>query len=130
VFNVKTNATNAEALDSTSSNLSSLVGEALIQPFIDTAAVAPASTVRILRLNWFDEASYPNEKIDVILGSDLVYERRILPPLMVAIQQLVAEDGYFLYVAPDENRQGMEDIIACLEEVGLTLQQRLPCPPE
>lgn len=126
-FNVKTNSAKAENADLNEAESNALNATAEIQPI---EAGSSSTSVRVLRLNWFDETTYPIEKIHVILGSDLVYESRILPPLMKAIQLLIAEDGYFLYVAPDENREGMSDLILSLEGIGMHLQQQMPCPSE
>lgn len=49
------------------------------------------SSVRVIKLNWLDKNTFPSEEIDVILGSDLVYERRILVPLTFAITTLLSE---------------------------------------
>jgi predicted nicotinamide N-methyase len=51
--------------------------------------------VSVLKLNWGDETTYPAEKIDVLVGSDLVYDSNILRLLVPAVKNLLGK-GWFL----------------------------------
>ena len=103
--------------------------------------------LRVLNINWLDKSTFPNELIDVIIGSDLVYESRILSALSFALSNMLAPGmlifnissyffsffilgGSFLYMAPDENRDGMSELITTLSAIGLTLIDCSPCPQE
>ena len=58
----------------------------------------------VRNVSWTDASTYPEEKIDVLLGSDLVYDAAILAVLCPAVQALLHDNGTFLYVAPDEGK--------------------------
>lgn len=55
----------------------------------DTADDVEGTTVRVTCLSWQDERTYPKEKIDVLLGSDLVYDEEILSVLVPTVNGLL-----------------------------------------
>jgi len=65
------------------------------------------TTTKVIRMDWTTITSYPCEKVDLLLGSDLVYDINILAILVPTICYLLNADGSFLYVAPDTGRQGI-----------------------
>ena len=71
------------------------------------------TTTHVIRMDWTTIASYPCEKVDLLLGSDLVYDINILSILVPTICYLLHADGSFLYVAPDTGRQGREIVVVC-----------------
>jgi predicted nicotinamide N-methyase len=95
-------------------------------------------TILSLReINWKDVSSFPVDAkgepmmMDVLLGSDLVYDSRILAILVPAIGRLLKrETGQFLYVAPDTGRDGMEELIEALTTIGMVCAERFPVPEE
>jgi hypothetical protein len=54
----------------------------------------------VLNVSWTDASTYPPERADVLLGSDLVYDAGILSVLCPAVRGMLKEGGVFLYVAP------------------------------
>lgn len=87
-------------------------------------------TVDVKKVNWQDIDSYPTEKADVILGSDLVYDIKILDLLIPATVNMLAKGGSLLYVAPDTGRDGMVHLLEKLQEVGLTCVEKFPATSE
>ena len=89
--------------------------------------------VMIRRVDWGDGSTFPlggAGAVDVIIGSDLVYEDRILRLLVPAVCNMLPLGGHFLYVAPIEGRQGMEALEAALTAFGFVCQSNIPAPPE
>jgi predicted nicotinamide N-methyase len=72
------------------------------------------TTIHVIRMDWTTIASYPCEKVDLLLGSDLVYDINILSILVPTICYLLHADGSFLYVAPDTGRQGREVVVCAI----------------
>lgn len=98
--------------------------------YITLKSINTESRVKIIKLNWFDQSTFPKEPIDVILGSDLVYDHKILSALTFAVSTLLIDNGSFLYIAPDENRDGMTDLINAMSIGNIYLHDHQPCPPE
>ena len=48
-------------------------------------AALRTTSVQVLNMNWVDTATYPTERVDLLLGSDLVYDASILAVLIPAI---------------------------------------------
>lgn len=45
--------------------------------------------VEVLQVNWCQENTYPAEPIDVLIGSDLVYDKQILTLLVPTVHALL-----------------------------------------
>ena len=84
--------------------------------------------VEARNVSWTVPTSYPPEKADVLLGSDLVYDSGILSVLCPAVKAMLKNDGIFLYVAPDDGRAGMARLQASLLEHGVECISVSPCP--
>ncbi|KJP90316.1 hypothetical protein AK88_00164 [Plasmodium fragile] len=74
--------------------------------------------VKICSIDWTDENTYPreNEQIvtyDYIIGSDLVYDKEIVPSLVHIINLTLKTNGIFLYVCR-KNRDGHYFVIPFL----------------
>ena len=67
--------------------------------------------VNVSKINWTDPSTFPTEPIDVIIGSELVYDKDILPILVPVIQCLLVEGGQMLYCCPDTDRAGMPEFV-------------------
>ncbi|CAB9496213.1 EEF1A lysine methyltransferase 3 [Seminavis robusta] len=71
-------------------------------------------------INWEDPNTWPKEKIDYIIGSDLIYQESIVPILKTVILGLCQGQGTFLYVAPDTaseiGRDGLAEFIQEMKE--------------
>lgn len=99
IFNARENGTE----DSTSNNYSSSSNEKVASVVKDVAspdvAVGNASVtgervgcdVSVQRVNWGDVSSFPSRKVDVLIGSDLVYDSGILRLLVPAVKALLVE---------------------------------------
>lgn len=90
----------------------------------------PTPKTEVLNVSWTDPSTYPPERADVLLGSDLVYDNGILSVLCPAVKSMLKEGGTFLYVAPDDGRAGMAGLITALQEHGIWCVSQLPCPDE
>ena len=84
-----------------------------------------AAHVHVTAMDWGNEASYPAGAmgaVDVVLGSDLVYQKSLAPLLSQVLLQLLRPGGRFLYVAPATGRDGLPEFLDLLSQgAGLTL---------
>jgi predicted nicotinamide N-methyase len=48
-----------------------------------------STLTKVLKVNWKDPCTFPSEKADVLLGSDLVYDVKILDLLVPAIKEML-----------------------------------------
>ncbi len=88
--------------------------------FVKRSAAAngvEASRFATRRLDW---RHLPSETFPVILGADVLYERRLVPLVTRLIDQLLAPGGRALVAGP--YRVATEDLDACLAEHGLTAE--------
>jgi predicted nicotinamide N-methyase len=101
------------------------------QDFVRVSPTDGQETILSLRkINWKDFSSFPAEPVDVLLGSDLVYDANILAILVPAVAKLLKPDGQFLYVAPDTGRDGMTDLIESLLAIDMVCVESFPVPEE
>jgi len=76
--------------------------------------------IKALSMDWGDESTWPNEKLDCIIGSDLIYQKSIVPLLKQTILKLLKKRGSFYYVCPcDGPRDGLQEFITTMKEDGL-----------
>eukprot|EP00934_Nitzschia_sp_Nitz4_P001471 Nitzschia sp. Nitz4//scaffold4_size323378//141485//142729//NITZ4_000657-RA/size323378-processed-gene-0.282-mRNA-1//1//CDS//3329553390//1471//frame0 len=80
-------------------------------------------------MDWSDTSSWPQEKLDVVIGSDLVYQESLVPLLQKVVLGLLKPGGSFYYVAPESGRAGLDTFI---EEMSHTFPEwsKTPAPPE
>lgn len=72
---------------------------------------------RAARINWRDASLVAlDAPYDVVLGADLLYERRDIEPLLVAVPRLVAPGGALWLAEP--GRAPARDFIAALARLG------------
>jgi predicted nicotinamide N-methyase len=62
------------------------------------AATATSTTVKVLNMNWADSSTYPEEKVDLILGSDLVYDISILEVLIPVICNTLSKGNFVCFI--------------------------------
>lgn len=99
--------------------------------FVRVSPVTGQETLIAVRnVNWKDHQTFPEEKADIILGSDLVYDMGILDMLIPAIQQMLSPSGVMYYVAPITGRAGMDELVQRLAAVNIECQQILAVPDE
>lgn len=101
---------------------------AIAEGVLQVPSVAHETVLQVKKVNWKDESSFPEEKADIILGSDLVYDIKILDLLVPALKNMLTTDGEILYVAPDTGRDGMAELVARLAQVNLFLIESAPVP--
>lgn len=93
-----------------------------------------ATRVHVTAMDWGDEASYPAGPVgavDVVLGSDLVYQKSLAPLLSQVLLKLLRPGGRFLYVAPATGRDGLPEFLGMLSQgAGLTLVSEQEARPE
>ena len=79
-----------------------------------------ADRLHAMPINWEDQSTWPKEKIDFIIGSDLIYQESIVPMLKQVVLGLCQGQGTFLYVAPDTEseigRDGLAEFIQAMKE--------------
>lgn len=90
----------------------------------------PEKRVEIKKVNWSDKNSFPEEKSDILVGSDLVYDRNVLPLLVYTINEMLSESGMFYYVAPDQNRDGLAELESTLKAFDILCIEKSPPTPE
>jgi len=93
-----------------------------------------AARVHVVAMDWGDESSYPAGAVgavDVVLGSDLVYQKSLAPLLSQVLFKLLRPGGRFLYVAPATGRDGLPEFLGMLSQgAGLTLVSVREAGPE
>jgi hypothetical protein len=82
-------------------------------------------------IDWDDETTWPKEKLDFVIGSDLIYQASIVPLLKKVVMGLLKpESGRFLYVAPDTGRDGLPQFIESMKSDGCELINVKKAPDE
>jgi hypothetical protein len=74
--------------------------------------------VKASSIDWGDESTWPEEKIDFVIGSDLIYQKSIVPLLKKVVTGLIKDDGSFLYVCPSDGRDGLSEFIETMKNDG------------
>jgi len=67
--------------------------------------------ITVLCMNWEDESTWPSQRVDFIIGSDLVYQQHIGTLVEKVVNGLLKENGTFLYVCPEEGRAGLKNFL-------------------
>lgn len=90
-----------------------------------------AVDVRVEMMNWADLPSRDDaQPFDVIVASDLVYDRCILPLLTSAIDRQLSESGVLYYVAPITGRDGLDGLVESLAGIRVELVEQFSTPAE
>ena len=91
----------------------------------DSSRASPSTAARALSIDWGDESTYPAEKVDYVIGSDLIYQKDIVPLLKQVVVGLLkggsdddGDGGTFLYVAPDGGRDGLAEFVSAMKSDG------------
>lgn len=85
-------------------------------------------------LDWNKIETWPKsegavKRFDVVIGSDLVYDLELVPSLVSVVSGLLQDNGVFLYVAPSEERDGLNEWLEAMVNGGFKYEQ-LPAPEE
>lgn len=62
-------------------------------------------------MDWSNKATWPEDRVDYVIGSDLIYQESLVPLLISVVIGTVKQGGVFLYVAPDTGRAGIKEFI-------------------
>jgi hypothetical protein len=83
-------------------------------------------------IDWSDESTWPQEDaIDVILGSDLIYDKTAIHHLKhVVLGLLQKRGGIFYYICKSTERDGMAEFVADILQNGMILvhQEEISTP--
>ena len=74
--------------------------------------------VNALSIDWDNESTWPEDKMDFIIGSDLIYQKSIVPLLKKVVAGLLRPDGRFLYTCPSDGRDGLVEFIDTMKKEG------------
>uniref|UniRef100_A0A7S4ER75 Calmodulin-lysine N-methyltransferase n=1 Tax=Pseudo-nitzschia australis TaxID=44445 RepID=A0A7S4ER75_9STRA len=66
-------------------------------------------------MDWDDKATWPEEKVDFVIGSDLIYIKTLVPLLTSVIFGTIKPGGKFLYVCPDTGRDGLDAFVEAMK---------------
>lgn len=88
------------------------------RPSSKSASGSWIERVKAMTIDWGDENTWPSKTIDYVIGSDLIYQKSIVPLLKTVVNGLLAEDGTFLYVCPSDGRDGLKEFIASMKKDG------------
>mmetsp|Transcript_10672 Transcript_10672/g.16094 ORF Transcript_10672/g.16094 Transcript_10672/m.16094 type:complete len:544 (-) Transcript_10672:2668-4299(-) len=69
-------------------------------------------------IDWDNEETWPQEKMDFIIGSDLIYQKSIVPLLQKVVNGLLKPEGRFLYTCPSDGRDGLVEFIDTMKKKG------------
>lgn len=95
-----------------------------------TSSLPWVDRVKPMSIDWGDETTWPDDKIDFVLGSDLIYQKSIVPLLKNVVDGLLKEDGSFLYVCPEEGaRDGLIEFIKAMSQEGFKCVSKDLAPP-
>jgi predicted nicotinamide N-methyase len=67
-------------------------------------------------MDWDDRSTWPDEKVDFVIGSDLIYIKTLVPLLTSVIFGTIKPGGKFLYVCPDTGRDGLDAFVEAMKE--------------
>jgi predicted nicotinamide N-methyase len=69
-----------------------------------------------IKMDWCDKSTWPEEKLDFVIGSDLIYQKSLVPLLVDVVLGLLKPNGKFYYVAPESGRDGLVEFIDRMKE--------------
>jgi len=84
--------------------------------------------------DWDDKASHPrcptrkDGRFDYVIGSDLIYQKDVVPHLIKAVRGTLADDGAFLYVCPEGGRDGLDEFIEAMDGDGFRCASKKDAP--
>ena len=67
-------------------------------------------------MDWDDKSTWPEEKVDFVIGSDLIYIKSLVPLLTSVIFGTIKPGGKFLYVCPDTGRDGLDAFVEAMKK--------------
>eukprot|EP00038_Savillea_parva_P013687 m.9060 g.9060 ORF g.9060 m.9060 type:complete len:464 (+) comp2590_c0_seq2:119-1510(+) len=81
------------------------------------------SDVQVRALDWRDRGEDTAGAMDVLLGSDLVYDDALVPPLLEFVDHAMAPQGVFYMVAAD-GRRGVQTLIDAFDKANFDVESK------
>jgi predicted nicotinamide N-methyase len=80
------------------------------------------SRIEVAPIDWAKRETWPKQKkFDILLGSDIVYHKDIVPILADTVDGLLTSNGQFLHVASDQ-RDALPEFKDAMEAKGFTCE--------
>lgn len=95
---------------------------------LNKGSMGPEVQVNVKTVDWGFQESWPGVPVDVLIGSDLVYQKEVVPLLSSVIFGVLRVGGTFLYVAPETGRDGADEFIKNLQAFGMELVEEKVAP--
>jgi predicted nicotinamide N-methyase len=91
----------------------------------NAAAAGGSDRIKSCALDWCAPEQWPQglaNSADIIIGSDLVYEHRLVKPLLETVLALLPKQGtgIFYYVSANTNRAGCVEFVSALKGAGFS----------
>ena len=81
-------------------------------------------------LDWCNTSQWPSKKLDIIIGSDLVYSKTMVMSLVSIIVGILDKNGIFYYAASTTERDGMSEFVQLMKSSGFSLELEMMAPNE
>lgn len=66
-------------------------------------------------MDWSNTSTWPKEKVDYVIGSDLIYIKSLVPLLTSVIFGTLKKGGKFFYVCPVTGRDGLDNFVETMK---------------
>mmetsp|Transcript_35811 Transcript_35811/g.72697 ORF Transcript_35811/g.72697 Transcript_35811/m.72697 type:complete len:188 (-) Transcript_35811:1891-2454(-) len=86
--------------------------------------------VTLSTIDWNDDSTWPKERVDCVVGSDLIYQASIVPMLQRVIKGILKPGGSFFYVCPDGGRDGLPVFLEAMSGEGFELVDKSIAPDQ
>lgn len=81
-------------------------------------------------IDWNDDSTWPKERVDCVVGSDLIYQASIVPMLQRVIKGILKPGGSFFYVCPDGGRDGLPEFFEAMSGESFELVDKSIAPDQ
>ena len=81
-------------------------------------------------IDWDNDMTWPEEKMDYVIGSDLIYQQSIVPLLKKVVRGILKPEGRFLYTCPSDGRDGLFEFIDTMKKQGFRCLSEEVAPDE
>ena len=125
-----TNATSVLLTDLFSHTVKNMQDNIAMNHFASASSKLAAASIRASSLDWSNTDAWPVEKMDVVIGSDLVYSKTMVPTLVSVVVGLLPKDGLFYYAASTSERDGMLEFVSLMKSSGFVLDGEMLAPSE
>ena len=82
-----------------------------------------------MEMDWSKKSTWPKDKVDILIGSDLIYEKALVPLLATVVRDVLKPGGKFYYVAPEDGRDGLFEFIDQMKSICCDWKM-IVAPPE